>query len=210
MPSSSPKSTRDIENFTLNVVLYISSLLLMTSAALFANTLAPAPVKIGLLLLATALFYLAGLWTYYKLAKLRLASYFFCATAIALLPINGFVAYNLAWHNGPALWLCTSLLGTLLLAFTCLIMPARILGYLFISFLVSDVLSSSKLLQLSILYTHRRSSPKVVYRNTVMDTDYDDMQRLERETHSPGERRIMVYKQFAGTYWEYFDYENKH
>lgn len=61
-----------------------------------------------------------------------------------------------------------------------------------------------------ILYTHRRSSPKVVYRNTVMDTDYDDMQRLERETHSPGERRIMVYKQFAGTYWEYFDYENKH
>lgn len=61
-----------------------------------------------------------------------------------------------------------------------------------------------------ILYTHRRSSPKVVYRNTVMDTDYDDMQRLEAETHSPGERRIMVYKQFAGTYWEYFDYENKH
>ena len=61
-----------------------------------------------------------------------------------------------------------------------------------------------------ILYTHRRSSPKVVYRNTVMDTDYDDMQRLEAETHSPGERRIMIYKQFAGTYWEYFDYENKH
>ena len=45
-----------------------------------------------------------------------------------------------------------------------------------------------------ILYTHRRSSPKVVYRNTVMDTDYDDMQRLEAETHSPGERRIMIYK----------------
>lgn len=57
-----------------------------------------------------------------------------------------------------------------------------------------------------ILYTHRRSSPKVVYRNTVMDTDYDDMQRLEAETKSPGERRINIYKQFSGTYWEYFDY----
>ena len=56
-----------------------------------------------------------------------------------------------------------------------------------------------------ILYTHRRSSPKVVYRNTVMDTDYDDMQRLEAETKSPGERRIQIYKQFSGTYWEYFD-----
>ena len=57
-----------------------------------------------------------------------------------------------------------------------------------------------------ILYTHRRSSPKVVYRNTVMDTDYDDMQRLEAETKSPGERRIQIYKQFSGTDWEYFDY----
>ena len=57
-----------------------------------------------------------------------------------------------------------------------------------------------------ILYTHRRSSPKVVYRNTVMDTDSDDMQRLEAETKSPGERRIQIYKQFSGTYWEYFDY----
>ena len=57
-----------------------------------------------------------------------------------------------------------------------------------------------------ILYTHRRSSPKVVYSNTVMDTDYDDMQRLEAETKSPGERRIQIYKQFSGTYWEYFDY----
>lgn len=57
-----------------------------------------------------------------------------------------------------------------------------------------------------ILYTHRRSSPKMVYRNTVMDTDYDDMQRLEAETKSPGERRIQIYKQFSGTYWEYFDY----
>ena len=57
-----------------------------------------------------------------------------------------------------------------------------------------------------ILYTHRRSYPKVVYRNTVMDTDYDDMQRLEAETKSPGERRIQIYKQFSGTYWEYFDY----
>ena len=57
-----------------------------------------------------------------------------------------------------------------------------------------------------ILYTHRRSSPKVVYRNTVMDTDYDDMQRLEAETKSPGERRIQIYKQFSGTSWEYFDY----
>ena len=57
-----------------------------------------------------------------------------------------------------------------------------------------------------ILYTHRRSSPKVVYSNTVMDTDYDDMQRLEAETKSPGERRIQIYKQFSGTFWEYFDY----
>lgn len=59
-----------------------------------------------------------------------------------------------------------------------------------------------------ILYTHRRSSPKVVYRNNVMDTDYMDMQRLEAEAKSPDERRIKVCNQFAGTYWQYFDYHH--
>lgn len=58
-----------------------------------------------------------------------------------------------------------------------------------------------------ILYTHRRANPIVVYRNTVMDTDYEDMQQLEAEAKSPAERRLKVHDQFSGTYWEYFDYE---
>ena len=58
-----------------------------------------------------------------------------------------------------------------------------------------------------ILYCHRRSNPVVVYKNTVMDTDYDDMQRLEAEAKTPEERRLQVFKQFSGTYWEYYDYD---
>ena len=57
-----------------------------------------------------------------------------------------------------------------------------------------------------ILYSHRRSNPLVVYKNTVMDTDYDDMQRLEAEAKTPEERRLNVFKQFYGTYWQYYDY----
>ena len=40
-----------------------------------------------------------------------------------------------------------------------------------------------------------------------MDTDYEDMQRLEAEAKTPEERRISVFKQFSGTYWQYFDYD---
>lgn len=58
-----------------------------------------------------------------------------------------------------------------------------------------------------ILYCHRRSNPIVVYKNTVMDTDYEDMQHLESEAKTPEERRISVFKQFSGTYWQYFDYD---
>lgn len=58
-----------------------------------------------------------------------------------------------------------------------------------------------------ILYTHRRANPIVVYRNTVMDTDYEDMQQLEAQAKTPAERRLKIHDQFSGTYWEYFDYE---
>lgn len=58
-----------------------------------------------------------------------------------------------------------------------------------------------------ILYTHRRANPIVVYRNTVMDTDYEDMQKLEAQAKTPSERRLKIHDQFSGTYWEYFDYE---
>lgn len=55
------------------------------------------------------------------------------------------------------------------------------------------------------LYTHLRSNPAIVYHNTVMDTDFDDLQALERKHPSANARRLAVYDQYRGTYWRYYD-----
>ena len=57
-----------------------------------------------------------------------------------------------------------------------------------------------------ILYTHLRANPTVVYRNDVMDTDYEDLQRLERQHSSREARMNAVRPQYAGTYWWYYEY----
>ncbi len=57
-----------------------------------------------------------------------------------------------------------------------------------------------------ILYTHMRSNPLVVYHDNVMDTDYEDMQRLEKCYDS--DKRAMahaLFEQYYGTYWWYYN-----
>lgn len=56
------------------------------------------------------------------------------------------------------------------------------------------------------LYTHLRSNPVVVYHNTVMDTDFEDMQKLEKECATESERKLKVFDQYYGTYWWYYYY----
>ncbi|MGN0281474.1 MAG: DUF6057 family protein [Prevotella sp.] len=56
------------------------------------------------------------------------------------------------------------------------------------------------------LYAHRRSTPLIVYHNQVMDTDYDDMMRLEDSIQGADERKLAVFNQYFGTYWWYYDY----
>lgn len=55
------------------------------------------------------------------------------------------------------------------------------------------------------LYTHLRSNPLIVYHNEVMDTDFNDLQDLERQYKEPNARRLAVFDQYGGTYWWYYD-----
>ena len=57
-----------------------------------------------------------------------------------------------------------------------------------------------------ILYTHQRSNPALVYHNVVMDTDFNDMQALERQYKTEAARKRKVFGQYAGTYWWYYKY----
>lgn len=57
-----------------------------------------------------------------------------------------------------------------------------------------------------VLYNHIRSNPTVVYHNNVMDTDFEDMQRLEAHFNSRSAKNLNVYDNYAGTYWWYYEY----
>lgn len=60
-----------------------------------------------------------------------------------------------------------------------------------------------------ILYNHLRSNPFVVYHNNVMDTDFNDLQALEKQYSTYEERKQAVFNQYSETYWWYYEYGKK-
>lgn len=56
-----------------------------------------------------------------------------------------------------------------------------------------------------VLYNHVRNRPKVVYKSAVMDADYADFQRLDRDkTKNPQERYSALRDAYGKTYWFYY------
>lgn len=60
-----------------------------------------------------------------------------------------------------------------------------------------------------ILYTHMRSNPLLIYKNQVMDTDFDDFKSFEDSIPDLKARMLAVHNHYFGTYWWYHDYGNK-
>lgn len=56
------------------------------------------------------------------------------------------------------------------------------------------------------LYTHLRANPRIVYRNSVMEADFQDLQKLQRQTPSGERRRNAVGSTYGNTYWFYYLY----
>ena len=60
-----------------------------------------------------------------------------------------------------------------------------------------------------ILYTHMRSNPLLIYKNQVMDTDFDDFKSFEDSIPDLKARMLAIHNHYFGTYWWYHDYGNK-
>lgn len=58
-----------------------------------------------------------------------------------------------------------------------------------------------------VLYTHLRSRPVAVYRNTVMDEDYDNFRDLRSQYPKKMEQKGKMEEEYFGTYWYYYWYE---
>lgn len=57
-----------------------------------------------------------------------------------------------------------------------------------------------------VLYTHRRATPKIVYHNAVIETDFRDYQAMAQRYADPRERQTALRDTYGNTYWYYFQY----
>ena len=146
------------EDLFLNIVLYIGSLLLIGAAALFitsvtSSTDETALIRVLALALGAVVFYSAGLLTYRFVKRLRIASYSFTATGLAFIPLTGIATYILGiWDQGRFIWLTTSLVGTAAIIGACTLMRNRVMGYLLISFFISDSLAATRVAELPFVW----------------------------------------------------------
>ena len=149
---------RRAEDLFLNVLLYLGSLLLIGSAALFITSITSQDrtsviLRVAGLGLGSLLFYSAGLITYKTVARLRIASYSFTATGLALLPLTGIATYVLGlWNDGSLIWLLVSLVGTAAIILACSFMRNRVMAYVLISFFVSDALAATNVAALPFVW----------------------------------------------------------
>ena len=60
-----------------------------------------------------------------------------------------------------------------------------------------------------ILYAHRRTHPVIVYKNDVMEADFQDYQTLENKYSNPQQRQTALRDTYGNTYWYYFQYGEK-
>ena len=134
------KSRRETQN--INITLYVASLLMVAAAALFVGSSQPVAVRLGGVWLATALFYAAGLMLHSQVARLKPAAVAFTGTALAIIPFAGLATYNLGFPDAPAVWLVTSLIGTVAYVVAAVRLQSRLVVYLSLAFLLSTAWSS--------------------------------------------------------------------
>ncbi|WP_285248637.1 hypothetical protein [Pseudarthrobacter sp. efr-133-R2A-89] len=133
------RERRDRQN--INITLYVASLLLVAAAALFVGSSLPPMLRFAGVGAVTAMFYCLGFGLHAKVARLRPAAVAFTGTGLALVPVTGLALYNFAWHDGPATWLLTSLLGTAAYVAAAIRLESKVLTYLSLTFVVSSAWS---------------------------------------------------------------------
>ncbi|WP_207343518.1 hypothetical protein [Arthrobacter sp. E3] len=134
------KLKRETQN--INITLYVASLLMVAAAALFVGSSLPVTARLVGIWLGTALFYGAGLLLHGRAIKLKPAAVAFTGTALAIIPFAGVATYNLGFPDAPAVWLATSLIGTVAYIYAAVRLRSRLVVYVSMAFLLSTAWSS--------------------------------------------------------------------
>jgi hypothetical protein len=134
------KARREAQN--INITLYIASMLLVAAAALFVASASPVPVRLIGVWLVTGLLYGAGLLLHGAVGRLKPAALAFTGTGLAIVPFAGLATFNLGFPDAPAVWLATSLIGTIAYVVAAVRLSSRLIVYLSMAFLLSAAWSS--------------------------------------------------------------------
>lgn len=134
------KARREAQN--INITLYIASMLLVAASALFVASAAPVPVRLIGVWLVTGLLYGAGLLLHGAVDRLRPAALAFAGTGLAIVPFAGLATFSLGFPDAPAVWLATSLIGTIAYVVAAVRLSSRLVVYLSMAFLLSTAWSS--------------------------------------------------------------------
>lgn len=144
------KKRRELQN--INIVLYVASFLLVAAAALFIGTSLPGEVKFIGTWVITLVFYIAGLALYKTSPKLRPAAVAFTGTGLALLPFTGLSMYNYILHDGPTVWLITSVIGVVAYVFATIRLQSQVVAYFALAFMISLSTAGVAVLQAGLLW----------------------------------------------------------
>ncbi len=116
---------------TINIALYVASLLLVSGIILLAQTVGlDNTLKFVLVWLMIAVYYVAGLVLYQRVPLVKPAAVAFIGTALAGVPVAGIVMYTLVSHNAALCWLATSLLGAVLYSYATVKIKSQSLAYI--------------------------------------------------------------------------------
>lgn len=58
-----------------------------------------------------------------------------------------------------------------------------------------------------VLYRHLHTNPALVYHNSVVDEDWDNLKQLEAKYQLRSERKYRVFDNYYGSYWYYYFYQ---
>lgn len=148
-PSPSEVTTLKKEtdpNATLNIILFVASLLIVGAATTFIATTADEGIKVVALWAATLLFYGGGLGLYVFSRVVQKAALAFLAIGMALVPLAGMTLHTLGGMTPTAAWTVTSAIGLLLYTIAAVTVRHKIVSYVALISLMSLCMALSRTL----------------------------------------------------------------
>lgn len=133
--SPEEKERKTLQN--LNTVLYMGSFLLVAAAATLIAAAVPVAVRLGILILVTILFYVAGIVLYKSSERLRPAAIAFVGTGLAILPFIGVALSLIGGVSGDVSWLLISLVGLIAYLYAAVVLQSQVVSYLTLAFVLS-------------------------------------------------------------------------